>query len=450
MKAVLGLIVLAGIGLGWWWLGRSTAPVAIDPVVAATDPLPEAVASAPAALPVVAWVAQAKARFEPCGCVAGMNGGLMRRAGLLARLPAARTLSLELGGWSAGRRAHERLRTGFYLRGLAAAGIDVLGVGGDEAVLGAAELSSQLASPGSPPAVCANLDAGAGMPPWKPWIVIEAAGERHLVTSVVPAGSAGDGLRIRDPAEALATAAIEAGRLGARLVCMADIEPDGCLALAAAVPQVALIIGGRSDHPSPEPRRIGTATVLWAGNHGKVAGWWAWGGTSAAFELIADRLPEHPAQRRLLTGYQQALADARFDMAPAGGLARLGGGGWTGSSACAGCHPAAGQAHAASRHHAALASLQRRGYQNDPDCLNCHVTGLGEGGYVRGAAAYAEVGCESCHGPGGAHAAAAGAGRPADAAMPPVSPSACTGCHDPDNSPRFAYPTYWPKILHGR
>lgn len=441
----LALLVAAGAGIGVWL----ATPPQVPPASAAADRPASVLDALPADLPILAWAAQARARFEPCGCVAGMNGGLMRRAGLLARLPAGRTLSLELGGWSAGKRAHERLRSGFYLRGLAAAGVDVLAIGSEEIALGAAELAAQLGLGGRPPAVCANLDGAA--PAWLPFIELSAGGRRFLVTAVVARGTAGAGLEVRDPVEALTTAAIEAARREATLVCLADLDPDACLALAAAVPQVALVIGGRSDHPSPAPRAVGTARVLWAGNHGKVAGWWAWGTATAAFELLGDHLPEKPAQRDLLGAYQRALAEAKFDNAPAGGMSALAGdGGWTGSEACTVCHPGAAKVHAASLHHRALASLTRRGYQYDPDCLRCHVTGLGEGGYQRGIDLFAEVSCESCHGPASAHVSAATAGRSAGAPMPKLGAAACVTCHDADNSPAFAYPAYWPKIQHSR
>ncbi len=442
--AVLGTVLLIAAGL-WSLRPASPGPVATH-VPRANLPLPAAVADAPLTAPVVMWVAQATARFEPCGCVAGMHGGLMRRASLTARLPRERVLSLELGGWSGGSRSHEHLRSRFYLRGLAAAGIAAVALGTTDIALGPEKLGGLLAEAQllGLPIASANLD---GLPGCVPAVALTAGGRRFLVTSVVPASTTA-GLTSRDPIEAVATQAAESVRQQRDLVVMADLEPDACLALARAVPQIALIIGGRSDHPSPEPIGIGTTRVLWAGNHGKVLGSWAWSQRAAAFELLHDQLPEDPAQRALVDGYQQALAKASFDSDPGHGLRALGSAVFTGSASCFECHAAAAQTHKASLHHHAFAALERKGYQHDPDCLRCHVTGLGEGGYQRGVAAFAEVGCESCHGPGSAHVAAARAGRPADAALPQLSAASCVICHDAENSPHFDYSTYWPRIRH--
>src|ERR1043165_3613109 len=97
-------VVLAGLGA--WFLLRQPPP----PPTTTLPAVPPGVPALPAGLavgdgPVIAWSAHTQARFEPCGCTAGMYGGLVRRAGLLARVPAQGLLSLELEGWPAGEAA---------------------------------------------------------------------------------------------------------------------------------------------------------------------------------------------------------------------------------------------------------------------------------------------------------------------------------------------------------
>jgi hypothetical protein len=443
----LAALIVGALSAGLWSLrSPSVQPPALPPTP--TLPLPAALADAPVGAAVVMWVAQAQARFEPCGCVAGMYGGLMRRAVLTARLPAQRVLSCELAGWSGGGSSHELLRSRYYLRGLAAAGVDAVALGSSEIALGAQSLGPQLAEAGllGLPVLCANLDGAAGC---LPAVVVTVAGRSCLVTAVAPADAAGPGLTLRDPVEAVTTQATEAARRGLDLVILTDLDPEACKALARAVPQAALILGGRAEHPSPEPVAVGQVRVLWGGNHGKVLGSWAWGEAAAAVELLHDKLPEDAGQRAILGSYQRALAEAAFDMAASGGLRALGSASVVGSPACLSCHQNAALAHQKSRHRQAFASLERKGYQSDPDCLRCHVTALGEGGYRRGIPVFAEVGCEACHGPGSVHTTAALAGRPADGRLPKLSPATCVGCHDAENSPHFAYPSYWPRILHG-
>ena len=89
------------------------------------------------------------------------------------------------------------------------------------------------------------------------------------------------------------------------------------------------------------------------------------------------------------------------------------------------------------------------GSDRDPECVICHVIGLGsEGGFVTEEKTphLAGVGCENCHGPGSGHVLASGqapTGRPK---------TACEGCHTPEQSGGFAghEEEYMKKIQHGR
>ncbi|MSQ01497.1 MAG: hypothetical protein EXR71_06345 [Myxococcales bacterium] len=119
---------------------------------------------------------------------------------------------------------------------------------------------------------------------------------------------------------------------------------------------------------------------------------------------------------------------------------------YVGVRACSPCHPAATATWSASAHAHARTTLlqQKKGY--DPECLRCHVTGLGHPGGWSGEAdtERGQVGCESCHGPGSDHVrapAAAYGALPADG-------SACIACHTYDNSPDFGWEHYWPSVRH--
>src|SRR5207244_2594562 len=87
-----------------------------------------------------------------------------------------------------------------------------------------------------------------------------------------------------------------------------------------------------------------------------------------------------------------------------------------------------------SRHARALATLETRGVARDPECAVCHVVGLETAGGFTGreaTPALGDVGCEACHGPAAAHAAAPLAHRP------PSRGGDCATCHAPDHSPGF-------------
>ena len=110
--------------------------------------------------------------------------------------------------------------------------------------------------------------------------------------------------------------------------------------------------------------------------------------------------------------------------------------GYTGTAACGGCHAPALAFWDKTKHAHALAALTRVGHDRDPGCIGCHTTGyLQPGGPADPTTArdrFANVGCESCHGPGQIHAesrARDDVTNKARGKLPPVSQASCRGCH---------------------
>ena len=114
-----------------------------------------------------------------------------------------------------------------------------------------------------------------------------------------------------------------------------------------------------------------------------------------------------------------------------------------GSAACRTCHAAAYARWAATGHardYAGLAAADRR----VSACLRCHVTGFGvRFGYraTDESRDLANVGCESCHGPGADHGSSA---HPelvptlTGGECPPCEVKRiCRLCHTPERSPAF-------------
>jgi len=114
---------------------------------------------------------------------------------------------------------------------------------------------------------------------------------------------------------------------------------------------------------------------------------------------------------------------------------------YQGTTFCGTCHE---QEHAAWQltHHAvAWRTMERKESETDPTCVGCHVTGweqpggwsMADGGHSK----LVDVGCESCHGPGGPHD-----GEAADPS------AACAGCHDADHSIGFDLAKGLPLVDH--
>ena len=99
----------------------------------------------------------------------------------------------------------------------------------------------------------------------------------------------------------------------------------------------------------------------------------------------------------------------------------------------------------------AFAGLEQRQRVYDAACVGCHSVGFQGKGQQKGfinikaTPQFANVQCESCHGPGAEHVAKPKKGDYAT----PVAPASCVGCHDRDNSPDFVFEKYWPIVAHG-
>jgi hypothetical protein len=80
---------------------------------------------------------------------------------------------------------------------------------------------------------------------------------------------------------------------------------------------------------------------------------------------------------------------------------------YIGVDKCKNCHAKEYKDYEARKFSKAWNVLVMRGKDKDPECLKCHATGYGQGGFVSEEATphlkYKQ--CEACHGPGSLHAA---------------------------------------------
>jgi nitrate/TMAO reductase-like tetraheme cytochrome c subunit len=85
----------------------------------------------------------------------------------------------------------------------------------------------------------------------------------------------------------------------------------------------------------------------------------------------------------------------------------------------------------------------------DPKCIGCHTVGFGTAtGYRRefGAAKLADVGCESCHGPGSLHIRQRQGDASVNFTFRPLAAGDCIRCHYGEFSRPFVWDQMWPLI----
>ncbi len=123
---------------------------------------------------------------------------------------------------------------------------------------------------------------------------------------------------------------------------------------------------------------------------------------------------------------------------------------YVGSDACQACHAKEFETWSNNPHANAVATLDKKGEAGNAACLQCHTTGFGlEGGFPEDAAPaahpdLARVGCESCHGPGGAHVGADAKRVGTIVSLGDKCDSCavlkiCGACHDDANDPGFEF-----------
>jgi thiol-disulfide isomerase/thioredoxin len=110
-----------------------------------------------------------------------------------------------------------------------------------------------------------------------------------------------------------------------------------------------------------------------------------------------------------------------------------------GTRTCGACHQFEVEAWSLSHHSIAWHTLETHKADSRDECVGCHVTGHEQNkGWKMGDSHHlVDVGCESCHGPGGPHD-----GERQDANK------TCTGCHDAKHSIAFSLEKGLPLIDH--
>jgi hypothetical protein len=161
----------------------------------------------------------------------------------------------------------------------------------------------------------------------------------------------------------------------------------------------------------------------------------------------SETVPDEPAVRALVDA---TLAEiTRLESTGAVSAPTLADSPFVGAETCKSCHAAQYAQWQTQAHAHAMTSLAKDQHQRDAACFSCHSTGAfhpkGPQLPSQMTAAYENVQCEACHGPGKDHIAGPKPGQMNRA----QDVSTCTICHDGERDEgRFDYATYLPHVTH--
>ena len=434
--------------------------------------------------------------LEPCGCAGmeSMKGGLMRRYSFMEglRKEGWNTVAIDVGGIPKrfGPQAVCKYRVAY--ESYRKMGYSALGLGVTDLRLPVGELISVEGD--KPLLTCANVafyDQSYEIP--KRFQIIETGGYRIGVTAVLNEDQCkllhnGD-LQCLPLAEALRKVLAEFKKEDCNLAVLLAYGPKKWASdLAEQFPQFRFVItSDGASEPPPKP------AVLGDGRYSIEVG------EKGMYVSVLGIYRNDPQVR-----YQRVTLDSRYTSAEEikdlmrqyqtelklRGLEGLGvkpkshpfadrNGDYVGSEKCESCHEDSYRIWKKSKHAHAWRSLQNHNDEDypksdparthDPECISCHVVGWHPTEFFPYKTGYwseektphlLNVGCESCHGPGGEHVkaemgsdtarqeAAYKAVRVTLEEAKGVTAKACYNCHDLDNSPDFNFDTYWPLVEH--
>jgi hypothetical protein len=391
---------------------------------------------------VLLLMGDSKGYLAPCGCTKPMTGGIRRRASAVRAFSAGKEATvLESGGLAAGAGRQDHLKAEALAEAVRQMGVHALALTGDEARLGPGGVEA-IRNLAGDILVQSNLRESETNPIPRfrasgPFLIGAVSSAHVRIAATLREKSVSNEVAAAELAE-------EAKAVGKTPILMLADGRDEAERLARAVPGLALIQYRSTARPSRALVRIGATILASPGEKGKHV-------LRLKFEdgqfkeyapiELSPEFQDDPAVSRTFRRYlarvdQENLLDS---------LPRSPGPAFAGNAKCGSCHAGAMKSWLASRHSKALRTLIDEGHGRDPDCVGCHVVGLAKTTGFRSVAKtpqLSNVGCESCHGPGAAHAA-----KP-KVKMGKVGAKSCASCHVPDHSPGFEFEAYWAKIKH--
>ncbi len=381
--------------------------------------------------------------LNPCGCSKPMIGGIVRRATAIKTLMGSREgMYLENGGFVAGVGRQDELKSEALAESLKAMGATAIHYSYSEARMGPGMLlafqqlsDNRLISSSIAPSETFEL------PPYTlkgPFLIgaVDPRADQMAATLREQAVSVNNAVQKliseAEAADLLPVVMFQGGR-------------DAARALATKFPKLRLIQYRSGGNPPATLEYVGQTVLATPGEKGKHVIRLLFTGGKWSGYMAVKLNPEFTADKSVKSIYDEYLhrvADEKLLEK----LPRNAAQAFAGNQKCGSCHAKAWKVWKDSKHAGALKTLEKEKHDRDPDCVSCHVVGLeSKGGFQSRIATpqLANVGCESCHGPGNSHAI-----NPKKYKLPKVGAKSCAKCHVPEHSPGFEFSSYWKKIKH--
>lgn len=396
--------------------------------------------------------------ITPCGCTSGQSGGMSRRASIIDSEP-GKPIYVDVGGAPAGVTEYHIEKFLAILSGEKALNVTAHNLGVAELDI-SPDAWQTIVERSQVPFISTNATPTSTANDGKAWIKKSVLLERdsiriQILGIVSPRLLNNNQWKASEPKQAILSE-ISKTKADVRILLAYAEEPE-LIDLAKSIPELSFVIGGPTGQTLP-PRRYGRAIVSSATNKGKylvrakLIGTPEDRLTSTKVIEVSSQLPQNPKQDSNLERFYELLQQRDFSSKESGVVdAHVPTGikdyAFAGSESCLKCHEADQHVWTGSHHSHAFASIQKSNAHFEPACQVCHTTGYAmPGGFVSVSESIDRlgVGCENCHGPSLAHVKQPTKRTPFNAV------DQCRKCHDLENSPKFDYATYWPKILHGK
>jgi len=410
-------------------------------------------------------------RLEPCGCFIGQFGGLSRLKTELDSQAINTALRVDVGDAAAGHEDYDFIEYHYVLEAFAAMKYDALNVGDREAQFTAIQLR-QIKSNSPVPILSANLlDKASQKPVFDSYRIVRRGSFNIAIIGVldpnVVGDSIGDGLVVGDMDAAIQRCLAELRGKADMIVLLAFTDEATLTRLAQDYYECQVILGGKVRQPAQELSRVNRSLVYFVTNESRALGILHLrlvkdGLLQVAGNeilLLNDKIPQDPAVQKMVQDYRTEIRQTKLaaddpntlnaDMVPGVRTAAT----YVGTQKCLACHPGAAAVWNASAHAHAFQALVERGADADPKCISCHTVGFGDySGYRRELAAshLVNVGCESCHGPGGLHIRQMLGDKSVQFTFRPLDAGDCQKCHYGEFSRPFDWSRFWPLIQHGK